>query len=410
MNASIKTVIKQNALSNGNYPIYLRVTIDRKSKFYKTPYSVKEKEWDKNLGKFKSKSINYLQKNRILDEIIKTASLCLDDLREKKIRITINEFNFDFQKKLNPDNNLFLAFFEKIYHEFDKAEKVNTARSLEITIVSLKKYCPEIDSLSFDKINYEFLIEYELFLRTNGCNNGGIGVYMRNIRLVINQAIKRKLISIELYPFREYKISKLKSNSKKVALNKEELNRIINFDLSNNYGLTNAKYTYIFSVLCRGMNFTDLAELKWDQIYDDRFNYIRNKTGILINVKISENKIMKEILDYYRIYNPFETDYIFPILKKDASEYSKKELKARKDSVRVYLNKQLKKLLKECKIYKNITFYCGRHTFATISLKSGVSTEIISQALGHQDLKTTKSYLENFSNDELDFAFENVFQ
>lgn len=36
---------------------------------------------------------------------------------------------------------------------------------------------------------------------------------------------------------------------------------------------------------CRGMNFTDLAKLKWEEIDLSSFSYVRNKTGIKLNVK-----------------------------------------------------------------------------------------------------------------------------
>jgi integrase/recombinase XerD len=39
------------------------------------------------------------------------------------------------------------------------------------------------------------------------------------------------------------------------------------------------------------------------------------------------------------------------------------------------------------------TAFVARHSFATFLKRSGVSTEFISEALGHSDLKTTKAYL-----------------
>lgn len=55
-----------------------------------------------------------------------------------------------------------------------------------------------------------------------------------------------------------------------------------------------------------------------------------------------------------------------------------------------------------------INFYTARHTFATISLKNGVHVSKIKQALGHQSIKTTESYLEDFKDHEIDEAFEKL--
>ena len=53
-------------------------------------------------------------------------------------------------------------------------------------------------------------------------------------------------------------------------------------------------------------------------------------------------------------------------------------------------------------------FYTAKHTFATLSLKKGINTVMIKQTLGHQSIKTTETYLEDFNTRELDIAFENL--
>ena len=43
---SIKAVLRKTKLANGRFPISLPVTKNRRSKFFKTPYTVLEKEWN----------------------------------------------------------------------------------------------------------------------------------------------------------------------------------------------------------------------------------------------------------------------------------------------------------------------------------------------------------------------------
>jgi site-specific recombinase XerD len=43
----------------------------------------------------------------------------------------------------------------------------------------------------------------------------------------------------------------------------------------------------------------------------------------------------------------------------------------------------------------------GRHSFATVLRNKGVSTEFISEAMGHSNIKTTKSYLAGFEQDAI---------
>ena len=83
-------------------------------------------------------------------------------------------------------------------------------------------------------------------------------------------------------------------------------------------------------------------------------------------------------------------------------------LKSRKTSVLNYYGKRLNKIALECGIKTKLNFYTARHTFATLSLKKGLSTVMIKQGLGHQSIQTTEAYLEDFCTEELDIAFEDI--
>ena len=55
-----------------------------------------------------------------------------------------------------------------------------------------------------------------------------------------------------------------------------------------------------------------------------------------------------------------------------------------------------------------LNIHVARHSFATVLKKSGVNIGIISQALGHQDIKTTQIYLSKFDNEQVDEAMKNL--
>lgn len=52
--------------------------------------------------------------------------------------------------------------------------------------------------------------------------------------------------------------------------------------------------------------------------------------------------------------------------------------------------------------------HVARHSFASVLKKSGVSVALISEALGHTDLKTTQIYLDSFENTQIDAAMQNL--
>lgn len=52
----------------------------------------------------------------------------------------------------------------------------------------------------------------------------------------------------------------------------------------------------------------------------------------------------------------------------------------------------------------NMTTYVARHTCAMAFKRGGVNMNIISDALGHADIKVTQHYLSRFENDVIDEA------
>ena len=408
MSASIKIVCKKKVLKSGLFPIYLRVTIDRKSTFYSTPYSCKLSEWNNAQCEFTTKYRNHLSFNKSLRKLKDDASDTVD-LLEKKYG-QYNLIHFDKYYSLKEKKGLsFVNLFEKEIKVFSDNDQVSYAMSMGNALSALRDFKSDLDKYSFENIDFQFLSDFENFLRKRGANDGGIGVYMRNIRTIYNKAINYKVVQPQFYPFREFKISKFKKRNIRKALTEAEFQSLLDFDVSTIPAAKNARFLYIFSFYARGMNFTDLAELKWSDLDHLNFSYTRNKTDVFLKVKLPNLPIIDEIFNFYKTYRPYDTSFIFPILAKDLDQYTAEQLRARKDSVRCYYNKQLKEILKASGIEKNITFYTARHTFATTALRKDVNINIIKQSLGHKRISTTESYLDDFLDNEVDQVITNMF-
>lgn len=63
------------------------------------------------------------------------------------------------------------------------------------------------------------------------------------------------------------------------------------------------------------------------------------------------------------------------------------------------VNKYIGLIAESVGIDKHVTTYFARHSFATVMKRSGVSTEYISESLGHSNMKTTANYLDSFEDD-----------
>ena len=54
--------------------------------------------------------------------------------------------------------------------------------------------------------------------------------------------------------------------------------------------------------------------------------------------------------------------------------------------------KKLKTVMTACGIEKQISYHCGRHSFATLALSKGMPIESVSRVLGHTNIVTTQIY------------------
>ncbi len=152
-----------------------------------------------------------------------------------------------------------------------------------------------------------------------------VGVHMRNICTIFNQAISRKIISPELYPFGKGKYVPPSSKKAKKALPIEIIEKIYNYK-SDNPQEEKAKDMWLFAYFANGMNVKDIAFLKYENITDSTLSFIREKTKHSTKDNIQKIEVfITEDID--RIINKWgkkpkrATTFIFDILEpKDLSD------------------------------------------------------------------------------------------
>jgi integrase len=215
---------------------------------------------------------------------------------------------------------------------------------------------------------------------------------------MFNVAITEKFVNPECYPFHTFKVSKIHEETAKRALTKADIRKIIEYK-TDNPRLQFAIDIFTFTYLMGGINFVDIAMLTQDNMIDGRLIYKRKKTGKLIKLPLQEAAIQL-IAKYQNSENP----YLFPILK--AYHLTEQQKANRVHKVITKTNAQLKDLGTKLKLSIDITTYVARHSFATVLKRSGVSTSIISESLGHSSEKVTQIYLDSFENAQISKAMK----
>lgn len=250
-----------------------------------------------------------------------------------------------------------------------------------------------------------FLSAFESWMRSRGNKETTLSFQMRTLRAIFNRAVKAKVVSKEKNPFAEYKISKFNTRTPKRALSKADMMKIVNADCTHEKPVCRLAHDlFVFSYLCGGISFVDIANLTSESIAEGRLIYHRQKTHGAINIPFS--KQAKAIAEKYAAYCE-QAGYLFPILDKRRHVTPQQKMN-RVHKVCRQVNVALQDFAKRQGIKATVTTYVARHSFATVLKKSGVNIGIISEALGHHSLKTTQIYLDSFENSQIDAAMQHL--
>ena len=403
--ASVKHKLKTDkTLKDETHPIVLQVIHNRKRKVFYLGFSAKKSQWDKDKNRIK----NNHPDSALIKSRIKNATLLLKSIIaefENKHELFSLE-DIEKKYKLSGSDEMFFSYVDNIISAMKGSGKKGNSIVYQNCRDSVLDYTGRKEIL-LDSIDYQFVKNYQKHLegKTVVINKGKenerikklsvntISVYLRTLRAIINRAIKEGLIEESSYPFKNISIKTQKT--RKRAVNKDVIKMVEDLEVDKSLQLY--KDLFMFSFYNRGMNFVDMAYLKVKNIQAGRINYYRQKTGQYFSIKITDKA--KQIIDRYSdLKNP--EAFVFPIIYRKGKEYLDY-----KNAMRL-MNKKLKKISEILKLDVPLTTYVSRHSWATIAKRSGISTAVISEGLGHESEETTQVYLDSFENDVLDDANE----
>ena len=403
MNATINVVCyKWKTLANGEYPLMLRICKDGKKKYQSLGISVLPRYWDFTRNKPKPNCPNkeYIQKI-ILDK--------QTELQQRMLEFNSEQKEYTTTTLLNDENKRFelktvCQFYQELIEQCKNNNKCGNRLIYKGSYNSLKVFTKNQLDIPFSAIDISWLNKYEKWLRSKGNKETTMSLMFRTLRSAYNKAIKAKCARKSDYPFDEYKINKFDTKTQKRAIAKTEVLKFTKEvdNIGKRQYVQLSKDIFIFSYLCGGINFTDIANLTKVNITNGRIHYIRQKTGKLIKLGISE-----EAMQIIKKYESESKGYLFPILNANIHK-TPLQKQNRIHKMLGKINKNLKLIAAQLNVDANMTTYVARHSFASVLKKSGVSIALISEALGHSDLATTQIYLDSFDNEQVDEAMKNL--
>jgi integrase len=363
--ATVKLLLKlnkKNAL--GKYPIYLRITSNRKTSFISTGFYIEKNQWDQKSETVKETNV---QADHINTSILNRKNQVLDEILQAAIDKKFKSAGAIKQVVADDLKNIF-RFSDKLQKEAVGRRSVNTIKNYKKHLKKLEEY--RGDTLLFDQIDMDLLRSFESWLRDNVKTREGsdpnnyIAAIMRTVRSHFNEAVSRGITNN--YPFGKNKyILPDETPGNKDFLSLSELKKWHEFTFETTHETYRQVSLYFLFACYTGLRLSDWSDFAEGKIRDRNISLKATKNKSWVNVPLHEGLIqvikrMKEV----------------PLTISEPT-----------------LNKRLKTLAGELKIKKKLSTHSGRRTFSiTMCLERGVSSETTAKLMGITLAVFEKSY------------------
>ncbi len=386
----------RKAKKNNTFPLKLRIVHKRVTLNIPLGFDLKINEWNEQGEKIKSSAKRLGNVSRINAIIQKKKSNALNliiELEADNILDTISPLELKNKIAGKSANLLSLNdFIQTRINEMNDVGQFGNARVYKSMLAKLSAFTKK-RTLQFSDIDFRFLTKLEQYHVAQGSSLNSLSVHLRALRACFNYAIKSRIISDRIYPFRDYKIKSVPARRKAMSENDFTIFKSLQFNKGSS--LFHAHNFFMMSFYLRGMNWMDMCLLQQKNIIGDneRIVYRRSKTKTLFSIKIQ--KTLLALIGYYKSAN---NEFLIPVI---LPHHSKKKYSAVIRYKRNWLNKKLKQIAREHNL-DSFSIYTARHTWATQGKRKGVPTNALQEGLGHATEQQTQEYLDSFENAVLD--------
>ncbi|MDR6920210.1 site-specific integrase [Chryseobacterium sp. 2987] len=361
--------------------VYVRITVDGIPKETSTKRKWDVNRWDQKEEKATGTKEDAKALNFFLESLTTKINNHKTDLLNSGTPITSTDL-INFVNGKEKHRNKVLEEFQE--HNDEIAKLVITeeyAKGTHDRYITARSHIQEFiqykygkDDLEFSALNYEFVKDYDMYLKTvRECSNNTSLKYISNFKKIVLRAVAKEIIPKD--PFKLF-VSK-KTKVKKKPLTKAELQRIED-KVFTSERLSIIRDIFVFQCYT-GLCYIDAYQLKWSDIKeaDDGSMWIMSS----------------------RQKSKSDTD--IPLLPKALeimARYKDHPLSIKRGTVlpgrsNQKMNEYLKEIADICEVHTILNTHKARRTFAsTITLNNGVSIHVVKEMLGHHSVKQTEDY------------------
>ena len=401
---TFKVILRKDVIyKNNTSPLFLLFSHDGRKKSIGLGISVARKYWNAEAQKVTD---DCPDRDNIQFQI--TAKIKEYSKKIQRLEALDIPVNFDTLFDAKPARSVRITIEDGFKTEIERLEslgKINSATKHKYALQVLNGY--KSVKTALEAIDLDYLKGLELYLRQRGNKDNSIATRFAIFKAIYSKAVKEGKVAVKQNPFTLFQVGSLWVKTRKRAIDKDDIQRLIDLEIAEGHTTEYrrlAKDLFLFSYFTAGMNFGDIARLRYKDIVKGRVNYSRHKTQKLLSFQLVPMAL--QILEKYGTAGHGE-DYIFPILNRH-EHTTPQQIFNRLHKVLRKVNRELKVLGEMIGLEMPLTTYVARHTYATVLKRSGVSVALISESLGHSDLSTTQIYLDSFENSQIDAAMAHL--
>ncbi|WP_300438258.1 tyrosine-type recombinase/integrase [Christiangramia sp.] len=397
--SSVSAVLRKKINKSGLQPIAIRIIRNRRSTYLYTGQYIEKKDWDEKKKKVKSSHPNSSRLNHLLLIKLTEANekLLENESTERKLSVV------KLKESIRRQNSCNFKHTADIYlNNILARRKSNQYLTEKNRVNQFLNFAGA--SIEFHEIDVPLLKRFASYLEFKKYRAKRTVVnYMICIRAIYNLGLALKNADHNDYPFGKGKYQIKIPEAKKIGLNISELKKLENAtDLSeaNQHTLN----VWLLSFYFAGVRITDIIQLKWTDLKDDRLYYRMKKNDKLVSLQIPFKA--QKILDQYFPFKIDNSDLVFPELRYiDLDDDI--QVRTRIKTVTRNFNRQLGRIANQLGINKKLTMHIARHSFGNIS-GDKIPIQMLQKLYRHSSVTTTMMYQSNFMNRETDKALNSV--
>ena len=352
--------LRQRKTPTGNVSLYLDIYLNGKREYeYLRLYLVPEKnKKDKD-------------KNR--------ETLALAEAIKAKRIVELRDGVFGFKGQFKEDTNFYDYYMAMCESRHGKEGEGNWG-NWKSALKHLEHYDKRLKQRKFADIDRDWILGFKEYLekkakawendkrdriKTTALSQNSCCSYFNKLRACVNQAFEERIIAYN--PLRGIDGVKAEEGTR-MYLTIDEVRKLANTPCD----YISVKRAFLFSCLT-GLRRSDIMKLTWGEVHTQgqytRIIFKQKKTGGLEYLDLTPEAV--ELMgERGKIDDAVFDDFYTPSCT----------------------NECIKRWCLRAGIDKEITFHCGRHTFATMMLDIGTDIYTVSKLLGHRELSTTQIY------------------